>query len=72
MSDIRQGKDGELTLQFTQPVFDARFDVFEMERVFVVDPLRCADGDAGLSYTLNPFDDKCAVPIVKRLIAADE
>ena len=55
-----------------KPVLDPGFDVFEMERVTVIDPVRAAYCDARLSYALKSLDDKCPVTLVKRLIAADE
>src|SRR5262245_7673497 len=56
---------------FPETYFDF-YDVLEIERIFVVNPLRVAHCDAGLAEALQPLDDQRPMPLVKRLIAANE
>src|SRR5262249_30675829 len=62
----------EPAFELAQAVLDARLDVLKIERIFVVNALRVAHCDADLADALQPLDDQRPMPLVKRLIAANE
>ena len=72
VADVRQRHDDEPPLELAQTMLDSCLDVFEVERVLVVDPLRIAHCDAGLADSREALHDQRAVPVVERLVAANE
>src|SRR3954447_1572576 len=53
-------------------MLDPRAHIFELERILLIRALRIAHRDAGLSNTLDTFDNQRLVAVMKRLITPDE
>jgi hypothetical protein len=53
-------------------MFDARFDVFEIVRVLVVDAVGIAYRDTNLPHAAQALDDQSPMSIVKGLITANQ